>query len=140
MIPFLTGRTLGETAFRWIVAALVLLLIVSLGYGFLSGKFWAMRAERAEQRAEIAAARAKIEAANAKGARDSAQNATMTRERIDRIVVDVRDNTGQRAERIESHANPADTGEPDPDVLRDIEDGEAEYRAAAARLQRSGTR
>jgi hypothetical protein len=141
VIPLLTGRTLGDTAFRWIVATLVLILVGSLAYGLVSGKFWAWRAHRAEDKAQQAADRAQTEAGNAQGARDASRNDAETRGRIDRIVVDVRDNTGQRAERIEAHAKPdAASGEPDPDVLRDIADGEAEYRAAAARLQRARSR
>jgi hypothetical protein len=141
VIPFLTGRTLGDTVFRWIVAGLVLALLGSLVYGFTVGKFWAFRAHRAEAKAVQAADRAQVEAGNAQGARASADNAAQTRDRMDRIVFEVRDNTGQRAERIESHAKPDAAGSvPDPDVLRDIQDAEADYRAAAARLQRQKSR
>ena len=141
VIPFLTGRTLGDTVFRWIVALLILTLLGSLVYGFTVGKFWAFRAHRAEDKAERASNRAQVEAGNAQGARASADNAAQTRARMDHIVFEVRDNTGQRAERIESHAKPtAADSAPDPDVLRDIQDAEADYRAAAARLQRQKPR
>lgn len=135
MIP--TKKTIGQ----YFANIVVLLLVLWVAWAFISGAFARWQLGRAKARAETAEAAARIERANAQGARAGAQIATDTRGRIDTLVVEVRDKTAQRADRIEQHADPdADTGKPDPDVLRDLEDAEAEYRAAASRLQRPRTR
>lgn len=127
----------GRAIYQSLLALVALVVVVVIAWGLISGRFWAWRADVWKDKATQAAGEAVSQKANATSARAAASNAIETRERIARVVVEVRDRSDARAERIESHADTAaDVGELDPAVLRELADAEAEYRAASARLRR----
>lgn len=109
---------------------LVLIFLVALGYA--AYLHW-----RAGQAADAIAA-ANTALANAASGDVGAANATTTRASMDSATIDLRVTTEAAAGRIEHASHPADDqpGAGD-DVVRELEDAEGGYRAAADRLQRA---
>ena len=133
-------KSLGQTIYTGIVAAL---LLVALGM-FAWGQFQSWRSGTWKDRAEDAAASAQTAQANANSANAGAANATQTRGAIDTARVDVHVTTEAAAQRAESYANRTDPvvglDPVDPAVVQELSQAEARARAAAGRLQRAKPR
>lgn len=134
----IVGATLGEQVFR----AVVLVLVIVLVYQWAAGSIGWWRADVWKDRAGENKAAAEQAQANAVSANAGAANATETRQKVDVVISTVPAKAEASAQRIEARETPsaADAGPVDPYILRELEDAEAEARAAADRLQRKGTR
>lgn len=124
-----------------LAAVLVAALLALMGWGLLSGKWYAWRAEVWKDRAVAAAKVAETAQREAKSSDQGAANATHTRQAMDEITITVRTEAEQSAHRIETHvpSSPA-ADRVDADILRELEAGDDTYRAAADRLQRARRR
>lgn len=143
LIALLRGKTLGETVYRLVLAGLLLVAIGWTAWAFVSGRWWAWRADVWKERAQAAADAARQERANARSADAGAANATATRQGMDTATGAVRAETEAAAERIERHAhpdNPAAVDDAGAELVRELDDAEARARAAADRLQRTRSR
>lgn len=138
MISVNPVKSLGQTVYTSIVAALLLIAVAMLAYG----QYQSWRSGTWKGRAEQAATAAKVAQGNADSANAGAANASATRTNIDAGTFTVRVETEQSAGRIEAHEPPsaAAVRPADPDILRELADAERQARAAADRLQRARPR
>jgi biopolymer transport protein ExbB/TolQ len=144
MIPaILKGATPLATARRFAGAALLLIVVAVLAWSLITGRFWQWRADVWKGRAQEATQAAEQAQAKADSADAGAANATETRQEMDAALDKTRTETKSSVERIKNHAPVA---EPVPDasldagILRELEEGDRAYRAAADRLQFKGAR
>lgn len=133
----IASRGLAGTIRAVLLWALAIFLLLLIGWGLLSGRFWAWRAEFWKERAVEAADRAAVAERQAESTEQGAANATYTRQQMDAGTVTVRIEAEESAQRIEAHvpSNVDRAAEPDADVLRELEAADRAYRAAADRLQ-----
>lgn len=136
----LKGETLGKTIYNSLVFAAVLFLVVYVGFGMVSGKFWHWRADKANERADRAEAVAEVAQHNADNANGSAENAAITRSNMDQGKLTITVKTEQAAEKYDGATTVVDDdGSLDVDLVRDIQAARNRAGAAADRLQRTGT-
>lgn len=141
-LMFLRGETLGKTIYNYVAAVVLLIVIIWVGWGLATGKYWKWKADRLETRAENAEAVAATATVNAENANGSAANATATRAGMDGQTIEIRVRTEDAARRIETHV-PTDVdadGAVPADILRELESAHDRAGAAADRLQRTRPR
>jgi cytoskeletal protein RodZ len=122
---------------QWLRLALLVLLLGLFGYA----GFQAWRARGWKDTAQHNAAAAQTAQANATSANVGAANATQTRAAMDAGTGSARAAAIDSTDRIQNHAPPSPAAADlpaDPDVLRELREGERRARAAANRLQRAG--
>lgn len=137
MAAFVTPKTLGESFYRIVLGTFLLGVALWVLWAAVSGKFWQWRAEEAANRAAVAEQNARIAAANAASANQGAANATLTRNRTDELVIDVRGLGEVAAAKIEATAPPVtERDEPmDEAVIEELGEAEARIAAQARRLR-----
>lgn len=139
-------RGIGGTLRLVSIYALLAALVAVACWGVFSGKFYAWRANVWKERAEQAAAEAIIAQRQAATAETSQAIANDTQQAMDNVRVEVVLPAEQSAQRIEAKADEQESAghEPasdvDSDILREVDEAEAGYSAAADRLRRKGTR
>ncbi|WP_368566178.1 hypothetical protein [Pseudoxanthomonas sp. UTMC 1351] len=131
--PVKTARQILALTLAAIVLVIGVVLLLALGLQSWRSGSW-------KEKAVSATAAAGQAQANAGSANAGAENATTTRKQIDAVVITNRAATQQSVQRIEKHASPVAVDaagvEPvDADLLREFEEGNRAYRAAAHRLQ-----
>lgn len=140
----LRGPTLGDTVVRTITAALILAALVLIVGSLAFGRIGWWRADVWKGRAEDASQAAAQAQTNAHSANAGAANASQTRARMDASVEAVQAGTEENAQKVEGYGerpiDPADSGDVDADVLRDLEAAQRRARASAARLRGTGAR
>lgn len=135
---FLKGETLGKTIYNVLVFLAALGLVGYLAFSMIAGKFWHWRADKANDRADHAEAVAAVQTRNATNADGSAANATITRDNMDRGKLEITVRTEQAAEKYDNATTiVSDSGDLDPDLVRDVEAARDRARSAADRLQRA---
>jgi len=140
-LVFLKGDTLGKTIYNGLVFVAILGLAGYIGVGIVSGKFWHWRADRADARADRAEAVAEVQTRNAANAEGAAENASFTRDNMDRDRIEITLKTEQAATRAENATTTVgNDGGLDPDLLRELEAARNSAGSAANRLQRARSR
>lgn len=137
---FLKGDTLGKTVYNVLKLLAALGVVAWLVFALVTGRIYEWRLNRATDRAETAEATAQVATKAAADSDAAAVNATDTRGRVDRVVVEVQNQTQQAVERARNYEGsiPADGSLP-ADLVRELEEARTRATTAANRLQRTGT-